>query len=95
MDSVLSKFTVKGGEYNEKSLIIQGIIFIQQIYQLPIASLGHVLCAGEMEVKTQGPYPHGTVLQVRPKKSKQMVDAKEETNGATGMTVERTLEMVV
>lgn len=62
MDSVLLKFTVEGGEYNEKSLVTQGIIFIQQIYRLPIASLGHVSCAGEMEVKTQGPYPHGTVL---------------------------------
>lgn len=45
--------------------------------------------------RAKGPYPRGTVLQVRPKKTKQMVDAKEETNGATGMTVERTLEMVV
>lgn len=49
------------------------------------------------ESKETRPLPswYSVTGETEKKSKKQMVDAKEETNGATGMTVERTLEMVV
>lgn len=60
------KFTVKGGEYNEKSLVTRhhfhaANLSIAYCHVLCAGSLGHVLCAGEMK-ETKGPYPRGTVL---------------------------------